>query len=151
MIKSGMDNKGFGLIQMLISLIILGTLGITAYKSYFASGQKNLKEAENVYGNAVPEPVPAQILKTESVHTRKAKELEGRVFINSVVTAEKTYEAVNGKYLYTGWTSSNRELGVSASGNQYFKEFSVEKKAGGGFIVKVRGSGELEGVILTSE
>jgi Tfp pilus assembly protein PilE len=148
-----MKNKGFGLIQLLITVFILGIIGTLAYKSYFGAGQKNLEESAKAYENTVPEQ-PAAVnngAKPESVHTRKAKEVEGRVFINTVVTAERAHEAVNGGFLYTGWTSANRGLGVSTAGNQYFKEFCVEKKAGGGFIVKVKGSGELEGVILASE
>lgn len=143
---------------MLIGIIVLGTVGIFAYKSYFASGQKALQDTEGVYeehaapATAVPLEVQNQpAAKTESIHARKAKELEGKTFIGSVITAERTYEAVNGGFLYTGWTSANKELGINTAANQYFKEFSVEKKAGGGFIVKVRGSGELEGIILTSE
>lgn len=153
-----MKNKGFGLIQMLITIVILGFVGMAAYKSYFVSGGKNVEEAAKMYDAAAPDGNTAQSAvqnagnsRPESVHTQKAKELEGKVFINSVVTAERAYEAVNGKFLYTGWTSSNQELGVNTAGNMYFKEFSVEKKPGSGFLVKVRGSGELAGVVLTSE
>ncbi|MCL1971451.1 MAG: hypothetical protein FWG57_00455 [Endomicrobia bacterium] len=142
-----MNNKGFGLVQLIITIVILAVVGIAAYKSYFTAGQQNLKEAEKMYDNTGQAAVGG---KPESVHTRKAKELEGRVFINSVITALKVYEAVNGRFLYTDWTSESKELGVNTAGNQYFKEFSVEK-SGSGFLVKVRGSGELEGVVLTSE
>jgi Tfp pilus assembly protein PilE len=151
-----LNNKGFGFAQILIVLVILGTAGILAFKNYYAAGQKTLKESEKLY----EEQQPAQnfiaasgntVMPSESVHVRKAKELEGKVFLSSIMTAERTYEAVNGSFFYTGWTKSSPELGITSMGNQYFKEFTVEKKSRGGFTVKVRGSGELEGIILTSD
>ncbi|MDR1194982.1 MAG: hypothetical protein LBL00_00725 [Endomicrobium sp.] len=146
-----MKNNGFGIVQLLITIVILGMIGMAAYKSYFLSGQKSIEESGKIY-DSVEQPAAQKTgNKAESVHTRKAKELEGRVFINSVVTAERTYEAVNGHFVYTGWTSESKELGINARGNEYFKEFSIDKKQDGGFLVKVKGSGELEGVILTSE
>lgn len=149
-----MKNKGFGLIQLLISIVVLITAGMFAYKRYFSAGEKTLKEVPAVYTENMPQDSSRQSVtpaKTESVHARKAKELEGRTFISSVITAERAYEAVNGRFFYTGWVSESKDLGINTRGNQYFKDFLVEKKDGGGFVVKVRGSGELEGVILTSE
>ncbi len=125
-----MNNKGFGVIEILIVIVVLGVIGIAAFKNYG--------------GNTV------QSAKTGERQIQKSKELEGKMFINSLVNAEKTYYALNGRYVYTGWANSNAALGINTSGNSYFKEFAVEKN-GDGFIVKVKGSKELEGVILTSE
>jgi Tfp pilus assembly protein PilE len=125
-----MNDKGFGFIEILLALVILCALGFAAFKNYAGKTGEAAKAA----------PAEAQ----------KAKELEGKIFIASVVNAEKTYYALNGGYVYTGWTKSNAELQINAGENRYFKEFLVEK-SGNFFIVKARGSGDLEGVVLSSE
>lgn len=130
-INSMKNNKGFGFIEILIVIAVLGIAGIFAFKMYMGNTQIAAREG--------------------AIQPQKAKELEGRVFMGSVVNAEKLYNAANGKYFYTGWSSASAELGISASGNQYFKEFAVEKTKTGGFMVKVRGSGELEGIELISD
>jgi len=125
------NNKGFGIIQILITLVVLAFVGAFAFKSYVGNTQT--------------------AVKTGVEESRKVKELEGKLFLASVVRAEKTHHALNSSYVYTGWTASNAQLGISTAGNKYFKEFAVEKTPSGGFIVKVKGSGEMEGVELTAD
>lgn len=153
MYYADMKNQGLGLIEFIIIATFIALAGIFSYKAYFAPGEKAVSETEKIYENTEQNAAlsaAAPSVKAESVHARKAKELEGKIFIDSVISAQRAYEAVNGRFFYTGWTRESRELGINTKGNRYFKEFSVERKAGG-FIVKVKGSGELEGIILSSE
>lgn len=126
-----MNNKGFTIAQLLIALLIMGTVLLFAMKSY--SGKSETA------------------VHTGIEQSQKAKELEGKLFMASIINAEKTHFALNNNYAYTDWTANSPELGLSSSGNTYFKKFAVQKTPSGGFIVKVRGSGELEGVELVSE
>ncbi|MDR1941629.1 MAG: prepilin-type N-terminal cleavage/methylation domain-containing protein [Endomicrobium sp.] len=124
------NNNGFGIVEILIVIVILSLGGIFAFKSYTG---KTIETA-----------------KTGIEQSKQAKELEGRLFISALVNAEKMYYALNGQYVYTSWTASNAQLGINSFANVYFKEFAVEKSADGEFKVKVRGSGDLEGVELSS-
>ena len=148
------DNRGFGAVQMLLSLVIICVLGIVLFKSYFAVSNKSSAEAEKLYESAAPQAsmqAAGNAPQSADSNIQRAKELEGKVFMANIINAEKTYQAANGSYSYSGWTQSMGEIGVDSSGNQYFKDFAVEKTADGGFIVKVKGSGALQDVELVSE
>jgi len=148
------ESRGFGALQILLSLVIVCILGIVLFKGYFAVSSKSVSEAEKLYDDGSPQTsVQAADNAAQSVDSsiERAKELEGKVFMAGIINAEKTYRAVNGSYAYSGWTQSLGEIGIDSSGNQYFKDFAVEKTADGGFIVKVKGSGALKDVELVSE
>ncbi|MCL2334961.1 MAG: hypothetical protein FWC57_02735, partial [Endomicrobia bacterium] len=96
---------------MLVTLVIIGILGILIFKSYFTASSRSVAEAEKVYETVAPQAsaqtkndAPEVNQPQVNANIERAKELEGNVFMAAIINAEKMHYVESGNYAYTGWT-----------------------------------------------
>ena len=114
------NRKGFTVVEFLIVICIMAVLAVIA----------------------------APIYRT---YARKAMSSEGRALLSSIQTAENVYFKEFGSfYVFVGTQTFDNVLDVDASGNKYFKDYSiVSQDVMSGYTAQTTGSGAAKGIVLT--
>ena len=77
-------------------------------------------------------------------NVKKAMASEGAALLGAVRTAERVYYSEHGKY-----TTDKNALNVDASGNKYFKDYTIISADENGFKAQTKGTGDAEGITVT--
>jgi len=77
-------------------------------------------------------------------NVRRAMASEGAALLGAVRTAERVYYAEHNTY-----TSDKDALGVDASGNKYFTDYTITSADENGFTAQTTGTGDAEGITVT--
>ena len=81
-------------------------------------------------------------------YVQRAYGTEGRALLGSILTAEEHFYIDNDSFADETETSIGANIGVDASGNKYFRTFSVETD-GDSFTATTNGTGAANGITLT--
>jgi prepilin-type N-terminal cleavage/methylation domain-containing protein len=87
-------------------------------------------------------------------YTRRAMASEGRALVGSIATSEKVYLAEHGAYLAVAATGLNAALDIDATGNKYFRTFTITQSgtvtgANATFTATATGSGDAANIVVT--
>lgn len=82
-------------------------------------------------------------------YVKRAYGTEGRALLDSIFTAEKHFYIDNDSFADETETSIGANIGVDASGNKYFRTYSVLTDGENSFTAITNGTGAAEGISLT--